>query len=150
MLGTLSKSQIEYLLASQIVGRIGCHLNGKIYVVPINYAFQGKYIYSHTVEGLKLTMMRQNPQVCVEVDEIESFSNWRSVIAWGIFEELKEKKARDKGMKIIKDRLSPYLTHEASSSKQHSFPPFVVEKSTQTTIYRIRITESTGRFEKPV
>ena len=33
-------------------------------------------------------MMRENPWVCVEVDHMDNLANWRSVIAWGRFEEL--------------------------------------------------------------
>jgi nitroimidazol reductase NimA-like FMN-containing flavoprotein (pyridoxamine 5'-phosphate oxidase superfamily) len=150
MLGSLSKSQIDNLLRSQLVGRIGCHADGKTYVVPVNYAIEGKYIYLYTTHGLKLDMMRKNPHVCFEVDEIESLANWRSAIGWGLFEEMKGATAQAKGVKIIKDRLSPYLTHETFSSKQQSVPPLIVEKKIQTIIYRIKIMEVTGRFEKPV
>lgn len=33
--------------------------------------------------------MRANPEVCSQVDEIDDMANWRSVIAWGRYEELK-------------------------------------------------------------
>ena len=150
MLGTLSKSQIDNLLRSQLIGRIGCHADGKTYIVPVNYAAVGKYIYLHTTEGLKLDMMRKNPHVCFEVDEIESLANWRSVIAWGTFEELQNTTAQTKGIKILSDRLAPYITQPKFSAKQKSVPPLVVEKSIQTIIYRIKIKERTGRFEKPI
>lgn len=39
-------------------------------------------------EGQKLHMMRANPFVCFEVEDIDDLANWHSVIAWGVFEEL--------------------------------------------------------------
>ena len=40
MLGTLSSEQIEQVLRSEVIGRIGCHASGKTYVVPITYAYE--------------------------------------------------------------------------------------------------------------
>ncbi|MEO8347703.1 MAG: hypothetical protein ABI610_02235 [Acidobacteriota bacterium] len=40
MLGELTPVVIEKLLASEFTGRIGCHADGKTYVVPITYAYQ--------------------------------------------------------------------------------------------------------------
>ncbi|MDC1504172.1 pyridoxamine 5'-phosphate oxidase family protein [Winogradskyella sp.] len=83
MLGNLNSRQIEHVLQSLIIGRIGCHADNKTYVVPVTYAYDGTYVYGHTKEGLKIEMMRKNPSVCFEVDVMENMSNWRSVIAWG-------------------------------------------------------------------
>lgn len=33
-------------------------------------------------------MMRENPQVWFEVDDIKTMTNWQSVIAWGRFKEI--------------------------------------------------------------
>lgn len=48
MLGMLNDAQIENVLQSLVIGRIGCHANGRTYVVPVTYAYDGKYIYGHT------------------------------------------------------------------------------------------------------
>ena len=80
MLGALYKPQIDHVLHSQVVGRIGCYADGKLYVVPITYAYDGKYIYAHSKDGMKIKMMRKNPHVCFEVDVMENMANWRSVI----------------------------------------------------------------------
>jgi len=41
MLGVLSDEQIDQVLRSEVVGRIGCHDAGRPYVVPITYAYDG-------------------------------------------------------------------------------------------------------------
>ncbi|MDX1762330.1 MAG: pyridoxamine 5'-phosphate oxidase family protein, partial [Christiangramia sp.] len=94
MLGELKNNQIEYLLYCHVVGRIGCYSDNEVYVVPITYAYEDGYIYGHTREGKKIDMMRKNPNVCFEVDVVDNMSNWRSVISWGKFEELKDPKDR--------------------------------------------------------
>jgi uncharacterized protein len=62
MMGKLDNNQIEDLLQHEIIGRIGCHADGVTYVVPISYAYDGKYIYGHTEEGMKINIMRKNPR----------------------------------------------------------------------------------------
>jgi uncharacterized protein len=83
----LDRAQIDDLLRSQVVGRVGCHAGGLTYVVPVIYAYDGEAFYVYTVEGQKVRMMRESPNVCFEVDEYERGS-WRSAIAQGRYEEL--------------------------------------------------------------
>lgn len=149
MLGTLTKDQIDHVLDSQVIGRIGCHADGKTFVVPITYAYDGKYIYGHSKEGTKIKMMRKNPHVCFEVDVMDNMANWRSVILWGEYEELKEVDSQEKGMKILMDRLRPLMASETVySNEHHSMRPQLVEKEVKAIAYRIKITESSGKFEK--
>jgi nitroimidazol reductase NimA-like FMN-containing flavoprotein (pyridoxamine 5'-phosphate oxidase superfamily) len=84
----LSQEEIEELLRASVVGRIGCHAEGATYVVPIIYAYEGGSVYVASIEGRKTRMMRQNPQVCFEVDERREGGGWRSVIADGTYVEL--------------------------------------------------------------
>jgi nitroimidazol reductase NimA-like FMN-containing flavoprotein (pyridoxamine 5'-phosphate oxidase superfamily) len=88
MLGKLDNSKIEALLKSQVIGRIGCCDDGVCYIVPVNYVYDGKYIFAHSAKGMKLEMLRNNPDLCFEVDHITDIVNWESVIAWGVFEEI--------------------------------------------------------------
>jgi nitroimidazol reductase NimA-like FMN-containing flavoprotein (pyridoxamine 5'-phosphate oxidase superfamily) len=87
MIGELTRSQVDELLREHIVGRIGCHAGGITYVVPVIYAYDGESLYVASVEGQKIRMMRENPEVCFEVDEYEAGS-WRSAIVQGTYEEL--------------------------------------------------------------
>lgn len=149
MLGSLSKSQIDHVLYSQAIGRIGCYTDEKVYVVPVTYAYDGKYIYAHSKEGMKIKAMRKNPKVCFEVDVMDNMANWRSVILWGEYEELKDPSSQEKGMKILTDRLMPLMASETlHPHEHHSMRPQMVEKEVKAIVYRIKITESTGRFEK--
>ena len=71
MLGDLNPHEIEALLTNEVVGRIGCHANGVTYVVPITYAYNEGHVYAHSKEGMKIQMMRLNPMVCFEIDNME-------------------------------------------------------------------------------
>ena len=84
----LSREGIDELLREEIVGRIGCHAGGETYVVPVIYAYDGEAFYAYSIEGKKIRMMRQNPDVAFEVDRYEGPGRWRSVIARGDYEEL--------------------------------------------------------------
>ncbi|TYB79491.1 pyridoxamine 5'-phosphate oxidase family protein [Bizionia myxarmorum] len=148
MLGDLNSRQIEHVLSSLIVGRIGCHADGRTYIVPVTYAYDGTYIYGHTKEGLKIDMMRKNPMVCFEVDDMENMSNWRSVIAWGKFEELITTEQRIEGMRILTDTIMPFMTGETTISySMMDFQQKTIE-ALQGVVYKIKLTEKTGRYEK--
>lgn len=148
MLGDLKHSQIEILIQSQVVGRIGCYSKGLVYVVPVTYAYDGTYLYGHTKEGMKIDIMRENPEVCFEIDIIDDMSNWRSVIAWGKYEELKDPKDREMGMQKLIDRINPIMTGETTvhHSLKNSHNKF--NEAMQGVVYRIKLIKKTGRYEK--
>ena len=148
MLGKLTDSQIDNVLLSNSLGRIGCYAE-KMYIVPVTYVYHDGFIYAHSKEGLKVSMMRKNPDVCFQVDAVDNMTNWRSVIAWGRYEELKSEKEQHAGLTLMMDRLAPFITSETVRASQN-FPhsPAIIEKGFKAVAYRIRITEKTGRFEK--
>jgi hypothetical protein len=86
----LSQSEIEEFLREQRIARLGCHADGVTYVVPLIYAYDDGAVVAVTTEGRKTAMLRENPSVCVEVDEYDADGkgSWRSVIAHGTYEEL--------------------------------------------------------------
>jgi uncharacterized protein len=148
MLGKLTDAQIEHVLHTQFVGRIGCHADDKIYVVPVTYVYDHGYIYAHSKEGQKIKMMRKNPNICFQVDAMENMANWRSVIIWGEYQELKTEKDQQAGMKIMIDRLTPIRTSETVKPSHDMHAPEIVEKALKAVVYRIKVKEKTGRFEK--
>ncbi len=148
MLGTLPNNEIEQLLQSQLVGRIGCHADGQTYVVPISYAYDDNSIYCHTHEGLKLDKMRKNPSICFEVEEMVNMANWRSVIIQGIYEELNEKEEKTKAMQTLLNRYLPVISSVTTHLGSHwPFQPDDIMQI-QGVVFRIVIKEKTGRYEK--
>ena len=92
--------------------------------------------------------MRENPEVCFQVDAIENMTNWRSAILWGRYEELKSDIDQQKGMKILADRLAPFNLSETVRPHDSSDATELQKGRLRAAAYRILITEKTGRFEK--
>ena len=135
MLGELDAAQCEDVLRTEVIARIGCVSDGRVYVVPVTY------VYGHAMDGAKLRAMRANPQVCVEVEQVDDLSNWRSVIAWGTFEEC-DGPDWDAGLAMLAERIMPLLTLPANQ------PPPDLSVLRSGSVYRIRVEHMTGRFEE--
>src|SRR5688572_14161750 len=116
MLGELTDRQIDLVLHSQMIGRIGCYANEKVFITPVTYVFHEGYIYAHSNAGHKVQTMRSNPNVCFQVDAIENMRNWRSVLIWGQYQELFEDIDQLAGMQIMADRLTPFIISETVSA----------------------------------
>ncbi|RYF87527.1 MAG: pyridoxamine 5'-phosphate oxidase family protein [Chitinophagaceae bacterium] len=147
MLGTLDPVQIEDVLTKGMVGRLGCHADGETYIVPISYAYDGQYIYCHTHEGKKTALLRKNPSVCFQVDEMQDMANWKSVIVQGNFEELKEAKQRVSGMQTLLNRYLPVISSMTTHLGRHW--PFQPEDINEIDgiVFRISVREKTGKYE---
>ncbi|RKR84680.1 hypothetical protein BDD43_4930 [Mucilaginibacter gracilis] len=148
MLRELDKNQIETLLKDQLIGRLGCHSAGVTYIVPVNYVYDGTSIYCHSAKGMKIDMMRQNPEVCFEVDKIKDMTDWQSVIAWGKFEEITEMAEQQKVLQQLTDRITPYIIDD-SVTREHGFVDNESDIGTtvELIMYKIVVNKKTGRFE---
>lgn len=148
MLGKLESAEIESVLGAQVVGRIGCHADNLTYVVPVSYAYDGRNVYVHTRDGMKLDMMRKNPDVCFEVDEMKNMANWRSVVAWGRFEELEQEDERRMALDALLKRILPAMSSETTHiSAQWPFRPDNLNEIGGV-VFKIELKNKTGRFEK--
>jgi len=148
MFGHLGEDAIETVLRHQIIGHIGCHANNTTYVVPISYAYANGYIYAHTEEGMKIEMMRQNPQVCFEVYRMENMGNWQCVIGWGEYEEITDEKERIKALDILLKRNLPIIS--SKTVQLTADWPFVPEDLNEIKgiVFRIKLAKKTGRYER--
>jgi nitroimidazol reductase NimA-like FMN-containing flavoprotein (pyridoxamine 5'-phosphate oxidase superfamily) len=147
MLGKLDAAEIENLLARQVLGRIACHADDRTYIVPISYVYDGTYVYAHAKEGMKINMMRKNPKVCFEVDEMKDMANWKSVVAWGEYEELIQKKERNDALKKLVDRILPIVSSETTHLSPHWPFPSDDMSNMKGIVFQIKLNEKTGRFE---
>lgn len=149
MVGDLSESELDELLATASHGHLGCHAGGRTYIVPIGYAYVDGNFVGQTTPGLKVEMMRENPEVCVQVDEIRSLVDWRSAVVWGRFEEL-DGAERAAAMGALIDRYgSEFGESQAVRQGREVVPPRLDGHPEPLVVYRIRIREKTGRYEKP-
>jgi len=136
---SLLEKERQELLTSARIGRLGCVNDGEPYVVPINYFFEGGSVYSHSLPGHKIEILRSHPRACLQVDDIENDFNWRSAIAYGNFEEIHEPGER---RAILRKLLShfPLLTPVESTMAQDASAP-------DSVVFRLRIDRITGMAE---
>jgi uncharacterized protein len=148
MLGHLTNTEVETLMQSETVGRIGCCADNKMYVVPISYAYGEGCVYCYTYEGKKVDMMRKNPAVCFQVDNMRDLSNWKSALCWGEFEELEAEDQRLHALEMLNQRRVPMISSQTMHiSSQWPFSG-VNTANLPGIFFRIKLNEKTGRYEK--
>jgi nitroimidazol reductase NimA-like FMN-containing flavoprotein (pyridoxamine 5'-phosphate oxidase superfamily) len=76
------------MLAHARLGRLACAWENQPYVVPLYFVYQEPYLYSFTTPGQKVQWMRANPLICVELDEVDDYDEWTSIVIFGRYEEL--------------------------------------------------------------
>ena len=136
---TLLEDEARALLSACRIGRLGCIDNGEPYVVPISYVFEDGSIYSHSLPGRKIEALRLIPRACLQVDEIENDFEWRSVIAYGNFEEIRVPSDRRSILSKVLARF-PLLTPVESVIAEDAGAP-------DSVVFRIRIDRITGVAE---
>jgi len=96
----MTPKEIDQFLTCARVGRLGISLKDGPYIVPVGYAYADSKIFFHTCnKGLKMDSIRENPNICFEVDEtLSDASMFKSVIAFGTAEIIDDK-----------ERMIPYL-----------------------------------------
>lgn len=138
VIAALADEEIEALLGSSLVGRIACCAHGaeggdgRPYVVPLAYGYDGEAIYAHSGLGRKIRLMRAQPLVSFEVDRADASDRWRSVIADGIYEEMFDPADRERALRIVYPQPTP-----------------VPDLGPDTIVFRIRLTARSGRYEIP-
>lgn len=136
----LSEIESREVLTGARVGRLGCIADGEPYVVPISYYFADDCVYSHSLPGLKISALRKNPRACLQVDDIASDFQWRSVLVFGKYEEILKPSERSDILNKLLQRF-PMLTPVESAMADDGGPPLII-------VYRIRIDRITGIAEE--
>lgn len=138
----LNETQIEHVLSHNVIGHLGCHADDMTYIIPICYAYHKGYIYGRTYEGQKIQMLRKNPHVCFQVENIESMVRWKSAICWGVFEELTGNEKRNQAIEVLQNRISAVIMSQELLTSQY-WPFQAPEK--KGIVFAIRISRKTGR-----
>jgi nitroimidazol reductase NimA-like FMN-containing flavoprotein (pyridoxamine 5'-phosphate oxidase superfamily) len=141
----MNEEETEQLLLRGTIGRVGCAAAGRIYVVPINYAYDGENVVGHSADGLKIRTMRANPNVCFEVEDVSDPDHWSCVVAQGVFEEL-QGVDEDRADALLRSRFG--ATNASDVALRHPSVHGVAQPVARTTRFRIRLTEKSGRFAR--
>lgn len=137
MISLLSPDEVEAMLRRHSVGRLACAVNDQPYIVPIDYVYEDGFVYAYSALGRKITIMRAQPRICFEIDEITGFAGWRSVIAEGCYEEVRD------AAKLA--NVLPRL-----SNLRGDLPPRTLSGSASrpVVVFRLRLTAKSGRMER--
>jgi nitroimidazol reductase NimA-like FMN-containing flavoprotein (pyridoxamine 5'-phosphate oxidase superfamily) len=136
----MTAQECRALLARMNLARLACAANNQPYVVPIHVDFHRDYLYGFATEGLKIEWMRQNPLVCLEMDDFSSQTHWASVVVFGHYEELPP-------VPEYEDlrRLAEELFQKHPMWWQPASVPLPGHEQRPSIVYRIRIDRMTGR-----
>jgi nitroimidazol reductase NimA-like FMN-containing flavoprotein (pyridoxamine 5'-phosphate oxidase superfamily) len=138
----LTRDQCLDVLRRRNLCRLACAHDNQPYVVPIHYSFDAarNCLYGFSSVGRKIAWMRENPQVCLQVDDIGDKDHWTSVVVFGRYEELQnvdsEAEARQRALELFQDRPEWWFPGAATFASQE--PHAVV-------VYRIVLDRITGR-----
>ena len=139
----LTLAECRVVLGHAGLGRLGCARRDQPYVVPFSFQFDpaGDCVYSFSAVGQKIDWMRENPMVCVEVDEVIDQFNWTSVVAFGRYEEMgdspEDEGARRRAHSFFQQRSAwwlPALGKLTGGAEPH-----------RAVLYRIVLHKITGR-----
>jgi uncharacterized protein len=143
----MNSQECRDLLARLGAGRLGCARNNQPYVVPIYFAYEPDRLYGFATSGQKIEWMRENPLVCVEVDEVADHNRWESVIAVGRYEELPNKpeyaEARRQAQSLLEKRSLWWQTGYAACQTRGG------PKQAESVFYCIHIEEISGHRATP-
>ena len=138
----LTPTQCADVLQRNTVGRLGCSKEGQPYVVPISFSFDRDRgcVYSFSTVGQKILWMRENPLVCLEVDDIQDKDHWQTVVILGRYEEIQdspeEAEARQRAEALFQQRSEWWLPAAAKVGPRERHA---------VVVYRIHIDRITGR-----
>lgn len=143
----MTSEECHEFLRQMHLGRLGCARDNQPYVVPIHFTSDGKNLYCFSILGQKITWLRANPLVCVEVDEVVNQLHWKSVVVLGTYEELCDVPScvntREYALELLQKRAMwwqpAYVATEHRGAQDTLTPVF----------YRIRINQVTGHRGTP-
>ncbi len=141
------KAVIEEVLRESQVGRLGTAVDGRPYVVPMNFVYTNDRIILHTHrDGKKVKDIQRNPRVCFEVDGGEIMEGddpcgyswrYRSVIANGTAAIIEAPEEKLKALRLLSDKYAFGKGRKLSLDRLTKFSDLVVVE--------IKVDEMTGK-----
>jgi nitroimidazol reductase NimA-like FMN-containing flavoprotein (pyridoxamine 5'-phosphate oxidase superfamily) len=140
----MNDQECRGMLARTEIVRLACALDNQPYIVPIRIDVEGDFLYAYATVGQKIEWMRQNPKVCVEVDDFTSCVEWASLIVFGHYEELPN--APDYG---DSRRIAERLFQRHAMWWEPAAVPVAAHDPRSPVAFRIRIVQINGRRARP-
>lgn len=139
-----NKEDIEKFLLESKICRLAMVDGDKPYMVPMNFGYRDGHLYFHSAkQGRKIDVIRKNPNVCFEVDQLIRFkkakiacdwgAEYKSVIGSGRAEFLNTPDEKTQALKVI---MSQY------SDKEFEFSEDMLDK---TLVIKVTVDQMTGK-----
>lgn len=135
----LHNNEAEEVLERVGYGHFACARDNQPYVVPVHYVYDKPNIYIYTTEGMKTEIIKANPRICLQVEEVVDNGDWRSVIVTGQAEQILDRNKREEAIKMIRST-NPTLSPAISIRWVDNWVRENVE-----VVYRIKPDMMTGR-----
>lgn len=87
MIKSLDREECEIVLRHNYIGHLAYIYRNRPYVIPITYFFKDNRIICYSGEGHKIIAMRKHAPITMEVSEIDSVDQWKSIAIHGSYEE---------------------------------------------------------------
>ena len=133
-------SEIGDLLKRVDYGHLACSRDDQPYVLPIYYAYDGNEIFMYTTAGMKSDVIKDNPKICLQVEEILENGAWRSVVVIGEAHQIVDRAEREKAVELVRT-FNPMLLPALAIKWSNDWMRKNVE-----VVYKITILKMTGRF----
>ena len=138
----LSQAESERILTRSDLGRLGCARENQPYIVPIHFSFDAgrRCLYAFSAVGQKIDWMRDNPKVCVEIDDVSDKDHWTTVLIFGRYQEIDDSPTDQAARRVVQELFSTraewWFPAAGKVGPREPHP---------TVIYRIHIDRMTGR-----
>jgi nitroimidazol reductase NimA-like FMN-containing flavoprotein (pyridoxamine 5'-phosphate oxidase superfamily) len=136
----LGDRECRTVLAGTNLARLACALNNQPYIVPIHVEFQDPFLYGFATLGQKIEWMRQNPMVCLEIDDITTDREWTSVVVFGRYEELPDTPEHAYPRSVAERLFQKHPVWWEPASV-----PLVGQRQRAPIVFRIELMRMTGR-----
>jgi len=143
LIQSMTEAASRELLTRAHLGRLACAHEGQPYVTPMSVTYDANWLYGFSTLGQKITWMRANAHVCVEVDEVVSRQDWATVIVMGQYQELTTDQERTYAHDLLQRRpmwWEPGYSKTVIEGK---------ERSLKGVYFRISIDQITGHVAIP-
>ncbi|MBI9108206.1 MAG: pyridoxamine 5'-phosphate oxidase family protein [Spirochaetales bacterium] len=135
------KSEIERIITVAEVARLAINREGGApYIVPMNFGYEGGTFYFHSAgAGLKLDLLKADPRVCIEVENLSTFKkdgkdspcdwgmDYKSIIATGRAEFITDFDEKAKALKAVIAKFADEQAFPMSEKAVNAVTVFKVE-----------------------
>lgn len=101
--------EIKALAKRLNFGHLACARENQPYLIPVHFVYYRGKFYIYTTEGKKTDILRENPLVCLQFEDIKDREHWVSVVVNGKAKRVDETVIHDNVIaRILK--MNPKLT----------------------------------------